>query len=464
MRTGPASASSTALPDELAAALEEGHAAKALAVIGSLPKELRQQFNIAAHEADLLGRLGRHEEELEVLRTLITREPTMAGLQVSLTNTFKTLGHRDEAIAAARAALAIRPDYGKAWWMLADLKTYHFTTDEVAAMEAALARQLSLADRLNLHFALGRAHEQQGEFEKAFRDYAEGNALCAASTPPESRSVSKRVDHAIAQFTPRFFADREGFGHDSDAPIFIVGLHRSGSTLVEQILASHPIIEATAELPIIGQLLRAVGRDRGLAGDTAMTKLASLDRQRATALGHEYLERAQDYRTTGKPRFVDKMPANWLHLGFIRLILPNATIIDARRHPMAAGFSNFRQNYDRGATWTYSLDSIGHYYRDYLRLMRHFDQVMPGTIHRIINERLIENFEPEVRRLLDRVGVPFDPACLDFHRSTRPVRSASAEQVRRPINREGVDQWRAFEPWLGPLKFALGPALEDWQE
>jgi hypothetical protein len=165
---------------------------------------------------------------------------------------------------------------------------------------------------------------------------------------------------------------------------------------------------------------------------------------------------------TAKPRFVDKMPANWLHAGLIQLILPNAAIIDARRHPMAAGFSNFRQNYGKGAAWAYSLDSIGRYYRDYLRLMRYFDRVLPGKVHRVINERLIEDFEPEVRRLLDHVGVPFDPACMDSHRSGRPVRSASAEQVRQPVNREGVDQWRAFEPWLGPLKDALGDALEDW--
>ena len=195
-----------------------------------------------------------------------------------------------------------------------------------------------------------------------------------------------------------------------------------------------------------------------------MAKLESLDAARARTLGAEYLARARDYRSTDKPRFIDKMPANWLHVGFIRLILPNAKIIDARRHPMAAGFSNFRQHYGKGAAWTASLESIGRYYRDYLRLMRHFDRVLPGWVHHVINERLIEDFEPEVRRLLAFVGVEFEAACLEFHRSDRPVRSASAEQVRRPVNRDGVDQWRAFEPWLGPLKDALGPALEDWQE
>jgi hypothetical protein len=234
--------------------------------------------------------------------------------------------------------------------------------------------------------------------------------------------------------------------------------------LVEQILGSHSAIEATGELPIVGQLMRSIALDNTLVGVSPLEKLASLDAARAHELGAEYLARAADYRSTAKPRFVDKMPANWLHLGLMRLILPHATIIDARRHPMAAGFSNFRQNFGAGAAWTYDLEAIGHYYRDYLRQMRHFDQVLPGWVHHLVNERLIEHFEPEVRRLLRHVGVGFEPACLEFHRSTRPVRSASAEQVRRPVNREGVDQWRAFEPWLGPMKAALGPALEDWQE
>jgi tetratricopeptide (TPR) repeat protein len=452
------------LPEEVAAALREGNDGKALALIRALPDGVREQFEILAHKAHLLGKLGRHEEEAALLGRLIAGYPGVPGLHLSLANAMKTLGRRDEAISAARAALAGRPGYGKAWWTLADLKTYQFDDAEVAAMEAALADAESSADRLHLQFALGRAFEQRGQPEQAFAFYAAGNAATAAAAPPAAMRVTERVDQAIAAFTPQFFAEREGFGDPGTAPIFILGLHRAGSTVVEQILASHSEIEATSELPIIGKLMRSVALDASLPGASPLAKLQSLDADRARALGAEYLARAADYRASGKPRFIDKMPSNWLHLGFIRLILPNATIIDARRHPMAAGFSNFRQHYDMGAVWTASLESIGQYYRDYLRLMRHFDRVLPGWVHHVINEQLIDDFEPEVRRLLDHVGVEFEPACLEFHRSGRPVRSASAEQVRRPVNRDGVDQWRAFAPWLDPLQDSLGDALEDWQE
>ena len=456
----------SAIDEQLAtvhAAVQSGDPAGALNQIHALPDEARARLEIAANEAHLLGRLGRHDEELAILRRLSEREPPNPSLQLSIAHALKTLGRGDEAIAAAQAALAIRPGYGKAWWVLADLKTYAFDDEEVAAMERSLTGA-SFEDRLHLHFALGRALEQGSETAHAFAHYAEGNRLGQAATRGTIKPSADRIDRAIATFTPEFFAERQGFGHDSGAPIFVLGLHRSGSTLVEQILASHSAIEATAELPIVAQLMRSVAMDGGLSGETPLAKLASLDAARARALGAEYLDRAAAYRANEEPRFIDKMPANWLHVGFIRLILPNATIIDARRHPMAAGFSNFRQNYGAGAAWTYSLDGIGRYYRDYLRLMRHFDQVLPGKVHHVINEQLIDDFEPEVRRLLDFVGVDFEPACLEFHRSTRPVRSASAEQVRRPVNRDGVDQWRAFEPWLDPLKDALGDALGDWRE
>ena len=448
---------------DLRTALGDGDFAKALAIILALPPQDRDRCEIGVYEADALGRLGRHDEEIALLEQLIAREPANPALQLSLMNALKTVGRTADAIAAARAALALKPDYGKAWWLLADLKTFAFSDADVTAMQAVLSGSLAPADRQNLHFALGRAFEQRGDAARAFADYADGNALGAAGAPAAIAGVTARTDQAMATFTPEFFAERQGYGDDSDAPIFIVGLHRSGSTLIEQILAAHPLVEATSELPVLGQLMRAIVFDAALPGDTPMARLAAIDAGRARALGAEYLARAADYRTSGKPRFIDKMPANWAQVGLIQLILPNATIIDARRHPMATGFSNFRQNYGAGAAWSFSLEGIGRYYADYLRLMRHFDRVLPGKALRVVNERLIEDFEPQVRRLLDHVGIAFDPACLDFHRSNRPVRSASAEQVRRPVNREGVDQWRAFEPWLGALKTALGPALEDWE-
>ena len=448
---------------QLQADLANGEGRKALALIDGLPHPLRQSIAVRGFEAYFLGMLGRHEEEIAILQQLIDLEPAEPNYYLSLANALKTVGKAEEAVTAVRAALRLKPDFGRGWWLLADLKTFRFSDDDLTTMQAAIESS-SPDDGLNLHFALGSALEQRGDYQAAFNHYAQANALVARGLPPMTASATARVDRAIATYTPDFFGQRQGFGDDSDAPIFILGLNRSGSTLIEQILASHSEIEATSELPIIDQLVRSVARDEALPGRLPIDKIAAIDAQRARALGAEYLERASHYRATGKPRFTDKMPANWAHVGFIQLILPNASIIDARRHPMAAGFSNFRQKYDAGAAWTFSLEDIGSYYAGYLRLMRHFDRVLPGKILHVINERLIDDFEPQVHRLLDHVGVPFEPACLEFHKSNRPVRSASAEQVRRPVNRSGIDQWRAFEPWLGPLKDALGPALEDWQE
>lgn len=449
---------------EVQAALAIGEADQALSIIAGLPPQLRNNFEILSSEADALGRVGRHAEELAILKRLAEREPNTPSLHITMAHALKTLGRREEAVEAARTAIGIRAGYGKAWWLLADLKNFQFSEADVNAMKAALSSAASVTDRQHLHFALGHAFEQRQDWQSAFENYAKGNALGTRAEGRRPDLTAERVDRAISIFTADFFEERRGFGHESDAPIFIVGLHRSGSTLVEQILGGHSQIEATGELPIVEQLIRSVGVDRGLPGDSPMAKLAHLDPPRVRALGEQYVKRAQSYRVSKKPRFVDKMPSNWLLAGFVHLILPNATIVDARRHPMAAGFSNFRQDYARGASWTYSLESIGRYYCEYLRLMRHFDAVLPGKVHRVIHERLVEDFEPEVRRLLDHVGVDFEPACLEFHRSDRPVRSASAEQVRRPLSREGIDQWRAFEPWLAPLKESLGPALEDWQQ
>jgi len=453
--------------DQLLLAVEQarldGRFTEALAGLDSLPPEMRDQFQVLAREADLCRQLGEHDRELAIYDRLIEQWPQVPSLWVTKAHTLKTVGRSDESIAAARHAIALQPTYGKAWWVLADLKSYAFSDEERGAMEAALGTSGDRADLFHLHFALGKAFEDRKDWAEAFAHYAAGNDLRAAAIPADATKVSVRVDKWVERLSASFFADRAGYGYASEAPIFIVGLPRSGTTLIEQILGSHSSIEATGELNLIAGLQTEIARDLAVPGEKMMQKLGSLDAEQLAALGRTYVERAGAFRKTDKPRFIDKMPANWLHVGFIQLILPNAVIIDARRHPMASGFSNFRQNYGRGAAWSYSLDSIGRYYRDYLRLMRHFDQVLPGRIHRVINERLIDDFEPEVRRLLDHVGVDFEPACLEFHRSTRPVRSASAEQVRRPVNRDGIDQWRAFEPWLGPLKDALGDALEDWQ-
>jgi len=270
--------------------------------------------------------------------------------------------------------------------------------------------------------------------------------------------VTALVDRSIALLDAPFFAARAGQGHGAPDPIFILGMPRAGSTLVEQILASHPLVEGTMELPDLLSIVRALG-----GADQAYPDiLASLDPDRIAALGHDYVERTRVHRQTDKPFFIDKMPNNWAHAGLIRLILPNARIIDARRHPLACGFSNFKQHYARGQAFSYDLGHFGHYYADYVRLMSHLDRVQPGTIHRVIHERLVDDPEAEVRALLAAIGLDFDPACLRFHENKRAVRTASSEQVRRPISRAGLDQYKRFEAHLGPLKAALGAALTDW--
>ena len=442
-------------------AVEQHRFADALRQLRDFPEDMRDDFQLIAHEADLLGKLGNHEAEIVLLGRLIERHPAIASLWVSLANAQKTLGRTDEAVTTLRHAIAVDPAYGKPWWLLSDLKRFRFDDQDIAAMEQLLGGNVPDSERASIHFALAKAYEDRGQAEVSFGHYATGNRLRAATVDPRGTSMTPKVDRSITLYTADFLAARAGSGSPSPAPIFIVGLQRSGSTLVEQILASHPLIEGTSELPILPQINREIAFDPALTGDL-FDRLARLDRQQWRAIGDDYLARAAVFRHTGRPYFVDKLPGNWTNIGLIRLALPSATIIDARRHPLATGFSNFKQNYNAGAAFSFDLAAIGRYYRDYLRMMTHFEQVDPGAVHRVVNEELIDDFEPQVRALLAHVGVPFDPACLDFHRNPRAVRTPSAQQVRRPINRDGVDQWRPFEPWLDPLKQALGPALDGW--
>jgi hypothetical protein len=282
--------------------------------------------------------------------------------------------------------------------------------------------------------------------------------------------TSARVDHIKRHYDRGFFAQRAGSGDAARDPIFVVGLPRSGSTLLEQILSSHSQVEGTMELPEITSITRDLRARAALErGDAGGQKpyhelLASLGTDELRALGGQYLAHTRIHRKTDAPLFIDKMPNNFMHIGLIRLILPNAKIIDARRHPLACCFSGFKQHFARGQAFSYSLDDIGRYYRDYVEVMAHFDTVLPGRIHRVIYERMIEDTEGEVRRLLDYCGLPFEEQCLRFYENERPVRTASSEQVRKPIYKEGVDHWRHFEPWLGPLKESLGPVLDAYPE
>jgi tetratricopeptide (TPR) repeat protein len=376
----------------------------------------------------------------------------------------KTVGRQADSVAAYRRAIDAAPGLGEAWWSLANLKTVAFGDADIAAMSGALGgSHLSGEDRFHLHFALGKAHEDRGEAEAAFGHYAEGNRLRRAQIDYDPDEIGDHVRRARAFFTAGRFESRKGQGCLAPDPIFVLGMPRAGSTLIEQILASHSRIEGTMELPDIPALAKRLGA-RKLKADASLYPecLADLDAVALRALGEEYLEGTRIQRRTGRPFFIDKMPNNWAHAGLIRLILPEAKIIDARRHPLGCCFSNFKQHFARGQGFAYDLAELGRYYSDYVALMAHIDAVQPGRVHRVLYETMIEDPEGEVRRLLDFLGLPFEPACLAFHENARAVRTASSEQVRRPINREGLDQWRPYEAWLGPLKEALGPVLDSW--
>jgi hypothetical protein len=310
-------------------------------------------------------------------------------------------------------------------------------------------------DRLNLHYALGKALEDRADYAASFEHYAAGAALRRAEAPYDADENRRQAESTMAQFTPAFLAERGGFGCPSDEPIFILGMPRSGSTLIEQILASHSEVEGTMELSDIGLIARDLGWPASMNG---------LEPDGLKALGERYLAQTRVHRTLGRRIFIDKMPDNFQYLGLIHLILPNARIIDARRHPLGACFSAFKQHFAQGQAFSYDLTDLGRYYSDYADLMAHFDGVLPGRVRRVIYEDVVEDTEGQVRGLLDHCGLPFEAGCLRFWETQRSVRTVSSEQVRRPIFREGLDQWRRYEPWLGPLKAALGPWLEHWRE
>lgn len=419
--------------------------------------------------AGICSRIGRYDEAAELYRDLLSRHPTMIELWISLANVRKFAGDSVEAVAAYRRALELRPEHGEAWWSLADLKTFSFSQADIAAMEAVISRpQLGDDDKLRIHFALGKAYEDVGEDRRSFDHYAKGNAIRSGQLRHDPAKVTDLIANIERTVTRDLLRSRSGAGCQANDPIFIVGMPRAGSTLVEQILASHPLIEGTAELPDIIVIARALEEAEGKFTDEPWERypgiLAELSPDELEKLGGLYLERTRVQRHTDRPFFTDKMPNNWIHVGLIRLILPNARIIDVRRHPLACGFSNFKQHYARGQEFSYDLAHFGSYYRDYVRLMRHFETVVPGAVHRLIYEDLVEDPEREVRRLLDHLGVPFDKACMTFHETKRVIRTASAQQVRRPINSSGLDQWRRFDEWLAPLKDALGPVLDDWRD
>ncbi len=401
--------------------------------------------------------LGRHEEAITLYRALLTDAQEAADLHLSIAHAHKTLGRQQEAVDSYRRAYTVKPSFGDAYWSLANLKTYRFTDEELARMRAQeQAPNTDPEDRYHLCFAIGKALEDRGEYQESFRYYEKGNAQKKAAIRFKLAPILRNAHLQASVCTREFFAARRGYGDPGEDPIFIVGLPRSGSTLLEQILASHSRVEGTLELP---NILRFVGELQGRDPDPANPPypaiLAELKPEDFGALGAKYLADTRIYRT-GKPRFIDKMPNNFRHIGLIHLILPNARIIDARREPMACCFSNFKQLFASGQEFTYSIEDIAAYYRSYVELMRHWDEALPGKVLRIQHEDVVEDLEGNVRRMLDFCGLPFEASCLEFYKTERSVRTASSEQVRRPIFKEGLDQWRNYEPWLGPLKAALG--------
>lgn len=414
--------------------------------------------------AVILSRIGEYERSSRIYAELLEEYPANAKAWLSYGHVLKTEGRQSDCIDAYRRSIAHDPAFGEAYWSLANLKTFRFKEADLSAMQAQLANSgLDDVNRLQFHFALGKAHEDAGDYAQSFENYARGNALQRARNRYDADLNSTRIQRLKVNFTREFFSGRAGSGHEATSPIFIVGMPRSGSTLLEQILSSHSMVEGTTELPEITTMAKGL-REQADSDEIAAYSevLASMSATALRELGEQYIERTCIHRKTDRPFFIDKMPNNFLHIGMIHLVLPNAKIIDARRHPIACCFSNFKQYYARGQRFSYGLPDMGRFYRDYVELMAHFDEVLPGRIHRVFYERVVDDTEMEVRNLLAYCGLPFEPGCLRFFENERGVRTASSEQVRQPIYRDGVDQWRHYEEWLNPLKEALGPVLDAY--
>jgi len=423
------------------------------ALIGRQPEHPAYRNLLAA----VLVLVGDYAEAIVQYEGLVAQFPEQPKIWLAYGHALRILDRREDTIAAYRRAIVLRPDLGEAYWSLANLKTVRFARAEEEAMRASLHAAGSDDDRLHLHFALGKACEDRADYAASFRHYAAGSALRRRLAPYDAAAHTSRMHLIRDVSTSAFFSHRKDGGFPSGAPIFILGLPRSGSTLVEQILASHTAVEGTMELAEIG-LIAAEVRASHPSRSYSET-LAGLDPDQRTALGRSYIERTRIHRRLGRDIFIDKMPNNFEHIPLIQLLLPNARIIDVRRHPMAACFSAFKQHFARGQDFSYDLSDLGHFYRDYVDLMAHFDAVLPGRIHRVLYEDLIADTEQEVRRLLDYCCLPFEDECLRFHENRRAVRTVSSEQVREPLHSHGLDQWRHYERWLQPLRDALGPKL-----
>ncbi len=417
-------------------------------------------------KAIVLSAMGRHEDAMICYHQLAERHPRSPDIWIKYGWSSKSVGQREQAIEAFRKAIELRASYGEAYWSLADLKSFHFSAEEIQAIPDLLARpEVVGEDRMYLHFTLGKVYGDAKNFAKSFENYARANAIKRLSIEYDPGWLARNVVKCKALYTHEFLQARTGWGCDTPGPIFILGMQRAGSTLLEQILASHSAVEGTAELPDISLLAEHIGeRIAPELGAEYPGVLAKLDAGALREFGERYLETTRFRRSPGHAFFTDKMPYNFLHVGLIHLMLPNAKIIDIRRHPLACGFSNFSSHFKFGALFAYRLTELGQAYADYVQLMAHFDAVLPGRVHRVFYEDLVRQPESEIRRLLDHIGLPFEEACLRFHENRRAMDSVSSEQVRRPISGEAIDQWRNYDPWLGPLKMALGSVLDAYPD
>ena len=424
---------------------------------------LLDHAEIKAVHADALGRVGDYAEAIRLYREILAADPANLEIWTRLAFLLKTIGATDDAVAACRSALAVRPEYGEAWWLLADFKTFEFSDQDIEALSAALAAPvLSPDDRLRLHFALGKALEDRRQSAASFDQYRSGNAIRAAQLANDRTGSRGSSIAAKRLFTARIPRRAGGAGRSRARP----DLHRRHAALGLHSGRADPR-QSSADRGHVGAARHLRDREEPRAGPAARARCNAVSRPARRAPGRPaarssaqlYLQRTRIQRKTDRPLFIDKMPNNWMQVGFIRLILPNAKIIDTRRNPLACGFSNFKQLYAQGQEFSYDLAHFGRHYADYVRLMAHFDAVAPGAVHRIIHDRLVADPEAEIRRLLDFVGVPFDAACLRFHETRRPVRTASAEQVRQPIRKNTVDEWRAFEAGLARSRRRERPPL-----
>jgi tetratricopeptide (TPR) repeat protein len=444
--------------------LRQNEPERALEEVDRMLAEDAKNMDCRKLKAAILVRLLEYDESIRICEELLEEDPGQPTVWTSLGHMLKSVGRREDCIAAYRNAIELAPHYGEPHWSLANLKTRQVEDDVLVAMRAQLQNpSLSKTDRLHFCFAMGKALEDREEFEESFKHYAEGNRLRREVGPYNPQELENHVRRCKTMLTKEFFATRAGYGAADADPIFVLGLPRSGSTLVEQILASHSAVEGTMELPNIASIAKSLeDSDAGRDSNGYLSALAELGPEELRELGQSYLEQTRVHRKLGTPHFIDKMPNNFAHAGLIHLILPNARIIDVRRHPMACGFSLFKEHFARAQNFSYSLETIGRYYRNYVELMTHLDEVLTGRVHRVIYESLVGDTDGEIRRLLEYCDLPFEDSCLSFHENARAVSTASAEQVRKPIFRGGLEHWRHYEPWLNPLKAELGPLNDTY--